>query len=252
MRKQCRFLSILGLTAMMGFMASQARAETMTLTVYSGASTAVADQVYQVIGSANAVTADVLAPGTGLNDSLAAVGLGAYVFSALGGSSNLTSSPILDQHVLVTGALTITPGGDGAGTPITILVTEDGFTQPPVAQTLADGAAASFGGASGSVANTGLYSGTPSSVSPTTLTETSVPPLSSDSAPITSAPIPYTLGSESIITLTASGATDGTLTFSNQVTVTGVPEPATVVMMLTGMPLPLVVLGILRRRRAAA
>jgi hypothetical protein len=33
---------------------------------------------------------------------------------------------------------------------------------------------------------------------------------------------------------------------------TAVPEPASVVLMLTGMPLPLVVLGMLRRRRAAA
>jgi hypothetical protein len=33
---------------------------------------------------------------------------------------------------------------------------------------------------------------------------------------------------------------------------TSIPEPASLVMMLTGMPLPLVVLGLLRRRRAAA
>ena len=31
-----------------------------------------------------------------------------------------------------------------------------------------------------------------------------------------------------------------------------VPEPASIIMMLTGMPLPLVVMGLLRRRRAAA
>jgi hypothetical protein len=33
--------------------------------------------------------------------------------------------------------------------------------------------------------------------------------------------------------------------------VSAIPEPASLVMMLTGMPLPLVVLGLLRRRRAA-
>jgi len=257
MRKHCGFLSILGLTAMMGLMANQAHAETMTLTVYSGAGTTGA-----VIFTMTGATSTAVAPGpdggaTGidtLNGNLHAIGFGAYTFSALGGSSNFTSSPILDQHILVTGGLTVTSGGTGEGAPITVVVSEDGFTQPPIGKTLADAAGASFGGATGSSANTGLFSGTPSSVSPSTITDTTSP-ISSASAPITSLPIPYTLTSETVISLTSVStdpAVPGTLTFSNQVTVTGVPEPASLVMMLTGMPLPLVVLGILRRRRAAA
>jgi hypothetical protein len=249
MRKHCGFLSILGLTAMMGLMASQAHAETMTLTVYAGSGTSGA-VIYQTMGSANAVTAD-LGSG-GLNDQLVAAGFGAYVFGNLGGTSNFTSSPTLEQHVAVAGGLDVTSGGAGAGTPITILVTEDGFTQPPQGKELFDGATVSFGASTGSVDNTGTFSGTPGSVSPASLTDTSNPPQSTASVAITSTPIPYTLGSMSVITLnTASGASSGNLTFTNSVAVTGVPEPASLVMMLTGIPLPLVVLGLLRRRAAA-
>jgi hypothetical protein len=175
MRKHCGFLSILGLTAMMGLMASQARAETMTLTVYKGSGTAGA-VVYTTTGGANSVTANT----TTLNGNLAAAGLGAYVFGNLGGSSDQTASPTLEQHILVTGGLTVTFGAPGESTPFTIVVREDGFTQPPAGKTLSDAAAASFGGATGSSANTGTYSGPPAlSVSPTTLTQTSVPPTSS-------------------------------------------------------------------------
>jgi hypothetical protein len=251
MRKHCGFLSILGLTAMMGLMAGQARAETMTLTVYAGSGTSGA-VVYTTTGSANAVTADTsTAPGN-LNDSLAAAGLGAYTFGNLGGSSDQTASATLSQHILVTGGMTVTPGGVGESTPFTIVVSEGGFTQPPLGKTLSDAAAASFGGSTGSDANTGTYSGPPPlSVSPSTLTDTT-PPTSTASSPITTYVIPYTLLSETVITLDAAASSaPGTLTFTNQVTITGVPEPASVVMMLTGIPLPLVVLGLLRRRAAA-
>ena len=57
MSKHRVFLLALGLTAMMGLMASQARAETMTLTVYAGSGTGGA-VVYTTTGGANSVTAD--------------------------------------------------------------------------------------------------------------------------------------------------------------------------------------------------
>jgi len=68
----------------------------------------------------------------------------------------------------------------------------------------------------------------------------------------------YTLSDTTTITLALSGfnasnpgssATDQT---TNSATFRAVPEPAGLVMMVTGMPLPLVVMGLLRRRRAAA
>jgi len=205
--------------------------------------------VYTTTGSSNSVTANTAT----LNADLAAAGLGAYTFSSLGGSSDYTSSFTTSQHILVTGGLTVTSGGTGEGTPFTIVVSEDGFTQPPIGQTLNDAAAASFGGATGSAANSGTYSGPPSlTVTPATLTETSSPPTSTASASIPTYVTPYTLTSQTVISLTASSSSaPGTLGITNQVTVTGVPEPAGLVMMLTGMPLPLVVLGLLRRRAAA-
>jgi hypothetical protein len=68
---------------------------------------------------------------------------------------------------------------------------------------------------------------------------------------------PYALTETITINLTgntlygSNNATDG---FHGSATITtaSVPEPASIVMMLTGMPVPLVVLGFLRRRRRAA
>jgi hypothetical protein len=64
---------------------------------------------------------------------------------------------------------------------------------------------------------------------------------------------PYTLFAQATILISgndkpsnASDAAQGTAT------VTAVPEPASLVMLLTGMPVPLVVLGMLRRRKAMA
>ncbi len=48
--------------------------------------------------------------------------------------------------------------------------------------------------------------------------------------------------------LTSAAGVTGTTT----VTASGVPEPATVVMVLTGLPVPLVLMGMLRRRKAKA
>jgi hypothetical protein len=71
---------------------------------------------------------------------------------------------------------------------------------------------------------------------------------------------PYALTTTFSIRLTGNGSTDNpatdqfqaSTTVTSKVGSTAVPEPGSVVLLLTGMPLPLVVLGMLRRRRAAA
>jgi hypothetical protein len=103
------------------------------------------------------------------------------------------------------------------------------------------------------------------SASPTVLASTSPAPLiatgglldvhsASSSTGFSPFLIPYTLTSMTVLNVDPATAAGGSVGFTNKVTVlnAGVPEPASLVMMLTGMPLPLVVLGILRRRRAAA
>ena len=66
----------------------------------------------------------------------------------------------------------------------------------------------------------------------------------------------YSLSNHFVISLDAATATThGTDSFAGTVVLTasGVPEPASVVMLLTGMPLPLaIVFGLIRRRRVEA
>jgi hypothetical protein len=61
----------------------------------------------------------------------------------------------------------------------------------------------------------------------------------------------YTLDNSATMDLTGAPV-GGKFQVGVSAKVTAIPEPASLVMMLTGMPLPLVVLGLLRRRRSAA
>lgn len=65
--------------------------------------------------------------------------------------------------------------------------------------------------------------------------------------------VPFTLTNTMIITLTGTGAANGSdVKFQGSTTImaSAVPEPASLLMFLTGMPMPLMVLGMLRRRKA--
>jgi hypothetical protein len=63
---------------------------------------------------------------------------------------------------------------------------------------------------------------------------------------------PYTLTNQITINLTGNGATNNAVdAFQGSTTIMAVPEPASLVMFLTGMPVPLMVLGMLRRRKAS-
>lgn len=62
----------------------------------------------------------------------------------------------------------------------------------------------------------------------------------------------FTLTNQIVLNLTGSGVgTNSQAGFSGSTTLNTVPEPASIVMFLTGMPMPLMVLGMLRRRKAA-
>jgi hypothetical protein len=265
MKKHRGLLLALSLAAIMGLMASEARAATMTLSVYSGNSTALANQIFTISGTATQVTA------TGVNAALATHGFSAYTFGSLGGSSNLGVTGATTGQLGMAGNLSVdtTAGNTGADTPITIVVTESGFTVPlsAVFNTLAQTSQANYNTASITGSSTTTHSGIfTDSTSPTPITvTTSIGPLNPSNTGVsqtggqTSKPIPtyvtpYTLTSQTLVSLSpAPGSTTGQVQLTNNLLVSAaIPEPASLVLMLTGMPLPLVVLGLLRRRRAAA
>lgn len=64
---------------------------------------------------------------------------------------------------------------------------------------------------------------------------------------------PYTLTDTVVLTIKGNTNNPSDLfSGSTTISVSSVPEPASLVMLLTGMPLPLVIVGMLRRRRKAA
>jgi hypothetical protein len=64
--------------------------------------------------------------------------------------------------------------------------------------------------------------------------------------------IPYALTNVITIDITGNTPLPTTLAAASVTTITAVPEPASVVVFLTGIPLSLVIVGLLRRRRRAA
>jgi hypothetical protein len=250
----------LGLTALIGLTAREAGAASMTLTVSLNGT-----QIYTVTGTQQAVSAVT----TTLNSDLSGTG---YTFSSLSGASNNTGTSALG-FISDSGNLSFTPGGSGGV--LTISVAEAGFTAPVGGggATLTSTSTANY-----SAAQAGTDSTTPSydnytgmftdSTSPTPVTATTpliVLPANggqadnhtlANSVPIPPYIVPYTLTSTTTIDLTSpAGATspaNDVFTGKTSVVSAAVPEPASIVMMLTGMPLPLVVMGLLRRRRRAA
>src|SRR5690349_7886632 len=85
MRQQRGLFLVFGITVMVGAVASETRAEVLTLSVYAGTDTT-APAIYSTVGSfnSNSVSADLLI----LDGNLAAAGFGAYSFTNLGGASN--------------------------------------------------------------------------------------------------------------------------------------------------------------------
>jgi len=243
----------LGLAALTGFMASEAQAETLTLSVYAGTNTTVAP-IYTVTGtSPTAVTAN-----TGiLNSDLAGAGFGAYSFTNLGGSSNNPGDNTVGSFILTSGNLTVTSGGSGEGTAITVVLSEGGFTLPASSSSLLDRAQSNVAGASmSSQMSTGTFTdATSTTVSTPLITLGTTGGDMTHTSSLGTYVTPFTLESQTTLAMTAASASGpGSNGFSQKVTVgaSAVPEPASLVLMLTGMPLPLVVLGLIRRRRAAA
>jgi hypothetical protein len=245
MKKHRVVFLALGLAALVGLSAPEARAGNVTLTLtWSGGTTGPIDftSPFAQLGS----TADSLTIDTGVLNAFLAGNGSNLMFSALGADSNNpgAATAVLREtgNAIISGA-----GGDNS---ISIVATQDGFMSPTGSGTLSQAAGANF---------TDTTTSTQTSSVALDATTTSVPTFtggggfSTSSVPASGSSSGYSLTATSDISL-AGSANSTSDQFSNKATfaLAVVPEPASIVMMVTGMPLPLVVLGLLRRRRAAA
>jgi hypothetical protein len=178
----------------------------------------------------------------------------AYTFTSLGGSSNFSGAPV-GGSLSLTGGLTLTsPGGS---TSLVLNETETGFTSPvgPFG-TLASTSQGNFSFAGPPNAHGALSSFNGLSTQLYTVAST-IPGVGPDheqngiTAHIPSFITPYSLTNTIEFSL-VPGAAAPTDNFNVVAGVTAIPEPASVVMMLLGLPCPLVCLAWVRRLRAAA
>jgi hypothetical protein len=254
MMKLRRLVLAMGLAALMGLMAREGRAETIVMTIVTNGHTIPITGA--LVSSQTSTSFQVNT--TALNAVLVADG-SAYQFSALGAASDWPGVQSNQGGSLTTsGGLNVLTSGGGVTGSLLITTTEDGFTAPVgPGGTLNSTMTANFLNVPGGGTETyqSSYNGSAQPTPP--LSATSSGTTANNYSPAAANGIGavasgYTLDNELTFNLsqnTSAQAQDG---FSGGAQVTVIPEPASIVMMLTGMPLPLVVMGLLRRRRAAA
>jgi len=253
---------VFALSALIGLIAGEARGEIITFTYQIGAGPVVTVPAALVTGSPNPadlsknVTVDVNA----LNPILAAAG-SAYQFSSLGAVSDFPGMNNSMGGFLALNGQVFTPAGGTTGDlGLKITVHEDGFTAPTgPSGTLLSTTTGNFGQApGGSHTSFSTFSTTiPAltvSTSPITLSTVTGTEPKAGMNTVGVAPVStlYTLTDTITLALPHSGAgslTQPTDSFGVQATITAVPEPASIVLLVTGMPLPLVVMGLFRRFR---
>jgi hypothetical protein len=245
----------LALSALLGLSASQANAETIDITVQVGAGPVVDLAIFGGVGSANGYVmndAAVFALNSFLTTSSSQYLFGTGA-TTLGGISNFPGSSSAGALEL-TGTILSVRSGTAA---LTLRETESGFTAPTgPSGTLFSSSTGDFANAAAGTGHTASssFNGT-STPTYSVLSTTTNPNPAGGMANIPVSPVPtlYTLTNSITFNLkagtTANPIVDG---FAVVAVVTAIPEPASLVMMLTGIPLPIVVIGLLRRRRASA
>jgi len=244
MQSRRGFFLGLAMTALLGFMGNQARAATVTISVDLGGTV-----IYSTTGAVNI---------NALNTDLVNAG-SAYQFEPNGLSASTTGTATT-AGLSTSGFVTVISGAGLSTTPsLSVDVVESGILAPTGTNgTLVGSASVNYTQVpSGSTSFTGDYQ-------TTTLTPTFTLAAAGTNGSGTTFPVMsvgtvapgYTLSNHFIISLSpATASTGGTDSFGGGVVLTAaggvVPEPASVVMLLTGMPLPLaIVFGLIRRRRA--
>ena len=240
MKKHRRLLWSLGLSALMGLMAGETRAGSITLSV---------DLNGVVIYTATSVAPDqsVQAALGALNTALGAHG-SAYRFTGLNAQSNYTGA---SDGSLQTGFQLNTSGGGTTAAVLSIDTVQTGFLSPTGKDGMVTSTAGgSFNTATGSLSYTSDYQGanTPTLVFP--VAGTASYSSTTGAIPVGTVASGYQLSDHFLISLTKGPAVF--LGGTGGVTLTaGVPEPASIVMLLTSMPVPLAFLGLIRLRRKA-
>lgn len=247
MRRHRLFLG-LTLAILLGFMGDRAQAATVTISVDLGGTT-----IYSTSGDVNITqlnTALKNATVDGLTNG------SAYQFSANGLSSSLNnvavSNGLYTETLTTTASIFVRAIGSTVPT-LSVDVVASNIVAPSGPGTFSTTASGSFGGvAMGSTTYIGTYQST--MASPITGTYSAAAPSFSGSTPAQSVgTVPSGFSLANYFTVSLSKTTGGTAGFSGIATLTAVPEPSSVVMFLTGMPLPLaIVFGLIRRRRAQA
>jgi len=248
----------LGLGLLLTLMAGTSRAELITMTVTDSSGSFLVD----LVATPGATTYNVDAFGLFvINSTLAAQG-SEYQFFSLGGSSNFPGNSAQGNLVL-TGEVHSVVGG-GTDSFLTITESESGFTSPA--------------GSSGLLmsASTGNFTNEPAGGGHTAQSQFTIgPPGPTTSTPIYSvlssgvdvnpeggvgsaiiSPVstPYTLTNNITFDLARAKANDVIDSFSvtATLTATAIPEPASLVLLMTGAPLAILVVTRRRRRVSVA
>jgi len=251
MSKKCGLFFVLALSALLGFTPSEARAELISMTITTSSTTIDVDIF--AVQTGTTYTVDAAGIDT-INGLLFAAG-SCYQFITLGGSSNFPGDATQGQ-LTITGEIHAVSTA-GTDTVLSIEETEDNFTSPTGAAGLLSSSSTGLftnqpagGGHTASSSFNTTDTATYSVLSTTTLPN---PQGGSASAVVSPVSTLYELDNKINFSLLCppAGANDVVDQFGVVGTImpTAVPEPASMVLMLTSMPLPLVVLGLLRRRR---
>jgi len=242
MQKHRGFILGLALSALVGLMGNQAHATSITLSV---------DLNGVVIFTATSSAPDqsVAASLVAVNTALGAHG-SAYKFTGLSAQSNFTGTSL---GSLQTTFQLNTSGPGSTAAVLSIDTVQSGFLSPtgPGGSVVSTGGG-SFSTATGSLSYTSDYQGanTPTLVFPVSGTNSYSG--TTGTVPVGAVPSGYSLSNHFLISLTQGpntflGGTGGVV-----LTAAVVPEPASIVTMLLGMPLPLgMVFALIRRRRLA-
>jgi len=226
------------LSALLGLMGNQAQAGLITVTITLSGATV--EQVTST--STTAFTVDTVA----LDSKLGALG-SIYTFTNLAVTS---SNPSALPAFLQTNAQVTEIAGTNTEA-VVITVTQSGFLAPTGPGGVLESSAA--GNSSPSTGGSSSFVSSYNTTNATALVQSGTTSMGSNSTSIGTIPVTgYSLNNSFTIGFTGTGASQG-VTGTASINTSAIPEPASVVMLLTGMPLPLaIVFGLIRRRRAEA